>query len=77
MLSGLAGGAWGGLPRSRADLEEWSDFAFAYGLHDLPAFVEVATIHNAGYLGGLIGLVAAVGFLLVAKRRKAGESDPG
>jgi hypothetical protein len=33
------------------------------GVADLPAFVRVAYIHNAGYLGGLIGLIAAVVWL--------------
>jgi hypothetical protein len=30
------------------------------GVSDVPAFVRVAYIHNASYLGGLAGLVAAI-----------------
>jgi hypothetical protein len=35
---------------------------------DLPSFVRVAYIHNASYLGGLIGLVAAVIYLRQQKQ---------
>ena len=55
------------LPAS--ELEEWVTYSFAYGLEDLPAFVQVAFIHNGSYLGGLIGLIAAITFLLFAKLR--------
>ena len=54
---------------SASELEEWVTYSFAYGLEDLPAFVRVAFIHNGSYLGGLIGLIAAIGFLLFAKLR--------
>ena len=52
-----------------SELEEWVTYRFAYGLEDLPAFVQVAFIHNGSYLGGLIGLIAAIAFLLFAKLR--------
>jgi hypothetical protein len=35
---------------------------------DLPSFVRVAYIHNASYLGGLIGLVTAIIYLRKQKR---------
>ena len=38
----------------------WEDLATALGVQDLPGFVRVAYIHNASYLGGLLGLVVAV-----------------
>ncbi|MDD5349363.1 MAG: hypothetical protein PHQ12_04045 [Chthoniobacteraceae bacterium] len=39
----------------------------------LPRMLGVAYIHNAGYLGGFVGLVVALVFLLFAKRAsKAG-----
>jgi hypothetical protein len=46
-----------------ADYSAWQDFAFALRIVDLPSFVRVAYIHNASYLGGLIGLVAAIIYL--------------
>ena len=36
-----------------------ASFAALIGVSDVPAFVRVAYIHNAGYLGGLVGIVAA------------------
>jgi hypothetical protein len=42
------------------DYSAWASFASARGVLDMPSFVRVAYIHNAGYLGGLIGLIAAV-----------------
>jgi hypothetical protein len=38
------------------------------GIVDLSSFVRVAYIHNASYLGGLIGLVIAVLYLWQQKR---------
>jgi hypothetical protein len=35
---------------------------------DLPSFVRVAYIHNAGYLGGLIGLILAIIYTRKQKR---------
>ena len=42
------------------DYSGWQDLAVPLQLDDLPSFVRVAYIHNASYLGGLIGLVAAI-----------------
>jgi len=38
----------------------WEDLASRLAVHDLPSFVRVAYIHNASYLGGLVGLVVAI-----------------
>jgi hypothetical protein len=43
-----------------ADYSNWTGAVRKLGVHDVPAFVHVAYIHNAGYLGGLAGLVAAL-----------------
>ena len=40
-----------------------ANFADSIGVSDVPAFVRVAYIHNAGYLGGLFGIVAAATLL--------------
>jgi len=42
------------------DYGRWEDLASELGVKDLPSFVRVAYIHNASYLGGLLGLVIAV-----------------
>jgi hypothetical protein len=43
-----------------SDYSAWGDLTSTLGVLDLPSFVRVAYIHNASYLGGLVGLVAAI-----------------
>ena len=43
-----------------SDLSNWQRFATSRGVVDLPNFVRVAYIHNASYLGGLVGLIVAL-----------------
>jgi hypothetical protein len=50
------------------DYSAWEDLAGTLGIVDLPSFVRVAYIHNASYLGGLLGLVAAVPYLRRLKK---------
>jgi hypothetical protein len=45
------------------DYSAWEGLASRLGILDLPRFVRVAYLHNAGYLGGLAGLVAAIIYL--------------
>jgi hypothetical protein len=45
------------------DYSAWLSLASTLGIRDLPSFVRAAYIHNAGYLGGLIGLIAAIIYL--------------
>lgn len=47
----------------RSDYSAWEDLASALGVLDLPNFVRVVYIHNASYLGGLLGLIAAIIYL--------------
>jgi len=56
----LCGWSFGLLRGPNADYSGWHGFAVAHGVLDLPSFVRVAYIHNASYLGGLIGLVVAL-----------------
>jgi hypothetical protein len=49
--------------RSNSDFTGWQENTVMNGVRDLPAFVNVAYIHNAGYLGALVGLIAALGYL--------------
>jgi hypothetical protein len=51
-----------------SDYSSWEGMAASLGIVDLPSFVRVAYIHNAGYLGVLIGLVAAIIYLPNRKR---------
>jgi hypothetical protein len=57
-----------------SDYSAWEVLAASLGIRDLPSFVRVAYIHNAGYLGGLVGLVAAVMYL---RRFKSSGADTG
>jgi hypothetical protein len=52
----------------KSDYSAWEGMASRLGIVDLPSFVRVAYIHNASYLGGLIGLVAVVIYLRQQKR---------
>ena len=49
------------------DYSRWDAVASSLGIVDQPAFVRVAYMHNAGYLGGLLGLLAAVVYVRAAK----------
>jgi hypothetical protein len=49
--------------RPHPDYAAWLSAAEALHLCDLPSFVRVAYIHNASYLGGLVGLIAAVVYI--------------
>jgi hypothetical protein len=56
----LVGFGLGLIRGSNADYSAWQDFVRTHGVVDVPGFVRVAYIHNASYLGGLIGLIVAV-----------------
>jgi len=75
LSSGLAGGWLGSLRRSNPDFSAWQSYAVLLGVNDLPAFVQVAYIHNAGYIGGLLGLVAALVFLNRKNRKRGMRSN--
>ena len=51
-----------------SDYSAWESVASTLGILDLPRFVRVAYIHNASYLGGLVGLVTAIVFLHKQRR---------
>lgn len=56
-------GVWHG-----ADYSAWRELGSTLRITDLPSFVRVAYIHNAGYLGGLMGLIAAIIYVQRVKR---------
>lgn len=55
-----------------SDLSAWQGFASTRGILDLPNFVRVAYIHNASYLGALLGLISA----LLCLRRQRNKVAP-
>jgi hypothetical protein len=67
LVFGVAG-AFAGVVASRGDLTAWGAWHRERDVSDLPSFVIVAWLHNASYLGGALGLVAAV---LDARRRSS------
>jgi hypothetical protein len=54
------------------DYSSWETVGSLLGVSDLPQFVQVAYIHNAGYLGALVGLIAAI---LYIRHLKSGYSQ--
>lgn len=52
------------------DYSGWERMASRLGVLDLPRFVRVAYIHNASYLGGLVGLVTAIIYLRKRRRQR-------
>jgi hypothetical protein len=67
----LLGWGLGLLRRPNADYSAWQEFVTAHGVVDLPGFVRVAYIHNASYLGGLIGLILALVHLRRSKQTRS------
>jgi len=53
------------------DYSYWVDFCNSLGVSDIPNFVRVAYIHNASYIGGLLGLIFAILYLLRLKKIEA------
>lgn len=60
MLSGLAGYLYGLWLGPDADYSAWRTMLDYLRVEDHWSFVRVAYIHNASYLGGLIGLILAM-----------------
>jgi hypothetical protein len=72
-ICGVAGGLLG-LAAARNDLTEWDGWRLNLGLRDLHAFVVVAWLHWASYLGAATGLVVAT---LDARRRRRARGSGG
>lgn len=54
--------------RHGPDYSAWQPLAPRLSNSEMRGFVQVAYIHNAGYLGGLIGLVAAIVYIQKFKK---------
>ena len=72
ILFGCLGYGYGIWRGPDADYNEWLWATRHYTITDIWAFVRVAYIHNASYLGGLVGLITA---LLVIKPVRQSKSD--
>ena len=59
-IFGLIGALLGVVFTSDGDFSGWSEVQQALAIKDLRAFVIVSFLHNAGYLGALVGLVLAI-----------------
>jgi hypothetical protein len=44
-------------------MEDWKFMLSSFRVHDTAAWLRVGNIHNASYLGGLVGLIAAIVFV--------------
>jgi hypothetical protein len=60
-----------------ADYSAWEGLAATLGIVDLPRFVRVAYIHNASYVGGLVGLITAIIYLRKLKAQNQAASGNG
>lgn len=69
-VAALAVGYFLGIHHS-PDFSYWIALCEGLGVDDVPAFARVGIIHNASYLGGLLGLIAALLLLRSQKRRAA------
>lgn len=69
---GLLGGVVGFLLAERHDNDDsaWLAINQTLAIQDLPAFVRVAYIHSAGYLGAFLGLLVALFDLARRKRNQ-------
>jgi hypothetical protein len=59
-LSGFAGALLGVVMTRDGDLSGWREAQEILAIDDLRAFVIVAYLHGAGYIGALVGLVLAI-----------------
>lgn len=59
-----------------SDLSGWSDLQQALDINDLPAFVIVAYLHAAGYLGALVGFILSIVYVrrCLARNRTCGPN---
>jgi hypothetical protein len=78
-LVGLAAALLGYAVTQTGDLSAWAEWQFLFGLDDLPGFVIVAYLHWGGYLGALLGLIAAVVYVrrCLARARRADRTATG
>lgn len=72
VVAGIAGFFIGGRPDAAL---AWEQVCQSLGVRDARAFAQVAYIHNASYVGGLLGVAAAF-LYLVHQKRRSGFREP-
>ena len=73
LLTGIAGYFYGGWLGPDADYSAWLPAVNRFQITDTFAFVRVAYVHNASYLGGLLGFIVA---LIVVQPKVSGTTEP-
>jgi len=59
-VAALIGYLFGVIDHPQPETSDLADLAASIGITDANAFARVAYIHNASYLGGLVGIIVAV-----------------
>jgi hypothetical protein len=70
LIAGGVGYALGRPSGADADYTAWRPLGSQLGIAELEDFVHVAYIHIAGYVGGLVGLVAALAYAYGERRAR-------
>lgn len=73
MVCAVGGWIWGQWRKSTGYAEGWHDLMGTLGVTRPEEFMTVAYIHNASYLGGMMGMVVALVWLARARRRRLSE----
>lgn len=60
MVFAIAAGLWAPTSLTDSRMPHWEDMLATYHIEDPLAFIRVGYIHNASYLGGLVGLIGAL-----------------
>lgn len=76
LLFGVAAYLFGLWRGPHADYSDWQWAFEEFDIADKWAFVRVAYIHNAGYLGGLVGLVVALFAIRPHRQAPAAQPEP-
>lgn len=71
-LAGFGGRLWGCWRETTGYVQGWHDLMNSLGISDEDAFMSVAYIHNASYLGGMLGMM---GGLICLARWRSGADD--
>ena len=64
LTAGIIGCILGSIRAASGDFSAWRPLALSHGIEQIDRFVVVAYIHNAGYLGGLLGLILAIIYIV-------------
>lgn len=71
MVAAVCGYLWARVLEEIGYSKAWLEWLADLGVTDIPSFMEVACIHNASYLGGGIGMILGVFYLIRHKKREA------